>query len=484
MGYPSRQRLRLLAWALVTAASAAPATAQIFHSSYFVGDTGSDIASVRRTDDGGFVGVGQFAGVGTVFKLKADGSIVSGTSFGPVRPVAVRPTAGGGIAWIGNVPDPTTPVPIFVLADAAGTPKRTLRFAVPQLRTEIVALEEDPRDGGFWVGGNAWVSAKVQMPWLAHLDKQGALLWIGAFQRDTGSSVRLEALVPTNEPGTLAVGNWVWDGSPTDQRGLFAMRVNGKGGLLWARSYYEHVARDTSEQWFVDVTRDPRSTGSIVYAAAHVDKICGINTALPCIDLFTGGLIVAIDENSGDVDGWLLAKTKVNTASFEPTTIVRDEGNDLVGMGGVLDKGTSGSREATLVLARLKRGPSSTLLGARSYGDRRGPFTSQVADLSLYAWPTSPVREPGFVLANHQSGSGTDRPTVLTTDVDGKSAPECEEAAELFPSPTLVSTFPLILEAKTAAAESFILTATPRALMRVPCLLIGPVAPTEKTSTR
>lgn len=477
---------RVLCIALAVAGSGVPLLGQPFHSSYFMGDPGNEIASAVRVDDSGFVGVGHFEGAGTVFKLRSNGAVDWVRSYGPVRPVAVRSARAGGIAWIGNVPHAERPVPIFVLSDSTvGALRRTIRFNIGNMqRAEVTALEVDPDDGTFWVGGNAWFTAERQELWLAHLDAAGMLLSISAFRpEDIGNqSVRIESLVPTAAPGVLAVGRWSRDPLPFtfNRHHMFALRLDDKGKLLWSRAYSERVTLLASEQWLVDVARDPRSPGPGVHAVGRADKICGIDrpTALPCVDLFTGAVLIEIDETTGDLkDSMFLAAGK-HTAIFTPTAIASDQLNNVVAVGGSLDTGVSGSREAVLVRART--GDGRAVLGTRSYGDGSGPFVSEVADLSLIRVPSSPVVEPGFVLAGRQSKPGVDRPTVITTDIDGRSDGSCERAVDIFQNPSIVVHVDIPLMPTPAATEGYTLSPNVETLGRLSCLRLVAAAEEEE----
>ncbi len=458
---------------------------QPFHSSYFAADPGNEIASVVRVDDKGLVGVGHFRGLGTVFKLQAGGAVDWVRSYGPVRPVAVRPACAGGIAWVGNVPHAERPVPIFVLSDSLGALRRTVRFNIGNMqRAEVTALEVDPHDGTFWIGGNAWFTAERQELWLAHLDAAGMLLSISAFRpEDIGNqSVRIESLVPTVAPGVLAVGRWSRDPAPfaSNRHHMFALRLDDKGKLLWSRAYSERVTLLASEQWLVDVSRDPRSTLPAIYAVGRADKICGIDrlTALPCRDLFSGAVLIELNETTGDVKESTFIAAGKHMTTFNPTTIARDDTHDLIALGGSLETSISGSREAVLVRARL--GDDRSVLGAQSYGDGSGPFVSEVADLSLFRLPSSPVVEPGFVLAGRQSKPGVDRPTVITTDLNGRSDGSCERAVQLFQNPSIIAHGDIPLTPTLAAIESYALSTSNETLTRLSCSSLGAAAEEEE----
>lgn len=444
---------RTMGWALTVAWIGIPAAGQTWNTAYYEDAADNEVESVARLDDGGYIAVGHFSGTGTLFRIQPTGSVDWARGYGPVRPAAVRAVPGGGAAWIGNIPDPDHPIPIFVLTDSVGALRKTFRFSVSNtLRSEVTALEIDPRDNGFWVGGNAWFTTDLQEPWLAHFDATGKLLSISAFQPPEGpppvvASVRIESLVPTGASGVIAVGRLFVNifEEPTAKNSMFALRLNGEGGMLWARSYREAVTRSLSEQWFVDVTRDPRSTLPIVYALGRADQICGIDrtsqTALPCVDGFTGPVVVALDETTGDVVWSTVLETAKHAVVFNPTAIARDDGLDQVAIGGSLDDSAPGNRKA--VLARIRETPASpvpliTVLGAETFGDGAGPFVSEVADLALRRLPSSPASTPGFVLANRQSKTGVDRPTVITTDSSGRSDGKCEEPVDLFFFPSNV----------------------------------------------
>lgn len=454
-----------------------PLSAQPFHSSYFMGDPDNEIASARRASDGGFFGAGHFEGLGTIFKLRASGAVDWARAYGPIRPVAIRPARGGGFAWIGNVPDAEHPVPVFVLSDSLGIVRRTVRFTIPNtLRAEVRALETDTRDGSFWVGGNAWLGAEVQEPWLARLDSEGGLRAINAFPPPMEppfgpSSLRIEALVPTASPGVLAVGRWVYDDDVPWGAGknkLFALRVNVFGTLTWARAYHEKVTRARSEQWMVAVARDPRSTLPVAYAVAQVDKICGVDrSALPCFEEFAGATVLAIDENTGDVNASVFLGPQKHTTTFVPTAIARDDGNNVIAVGGSLDLGTAGSRESILIRAQVE--PTRTVIGTQTYGDGSGPFTSEVADLSSFGIPDAPAVEPGFVLANRQSRPGVDRPVIVTTDAMGHSDGTCDREIDMFSNPSIVSKIDLPLKEVPGSTESYTLSPSNETLTGLPC---------------
>ena len=214
---------RVVRWVLAVAWIGVPASAQVWNFAYYLGDPDNEIASVSRADDGGYVAAGHFEGAGTIFKVNATGSFAWARSYGPVRPAAVRAVPGGkgDIAWIGNVPDADNPAAIFVLTDFAGALRKVVRFSVPNtLRAEVTALEYDPADTTFKVGGNAWISDTLQEPWLARLDSLGTVVSIFAVRPalpplDVPQSARIEALVPTGDLGLIAVGRWRWPTSPS-----------------------------------------------------------------------------------------------------------------------------------------------------------------------------------------------------------------------------------------------------------------------------
>jgi hypothetical protein len=471
----NRFLLRLFGCILVWAGAAIPLLGQPFNWAYFNGDPDNEVASVRRTDDGGFVGVGHFAGAGTLFKLRSDGGIDWARNYGPVRPVAVRPVAAGGFAWIGNVPG-GAPVPVFVLSNGSGALTKAFRFTVPGTgRAEVTALEIDIHDASYWIGGNAWRTAELQMPWIAHFSPEGQLLSIGAFLPPDDAlgpvSARIESLVPTIEPGVIAVGRRVAASILFSGRSkMLALRLNGEGKLLWSQAYFEQITQMYSEQWLVAVTRDPRSASTSVFAVGKSDKICGVNTALPCAALFTAPTVIEINEASGAPNASMVFSPRKNTVVFNPTAIVRDGSREEVAVGGSLDPGTAGGKEAVLV--RAKWAPEGNVLGAETFGDGRSPFVSEVADLSFRLIPKSPVVEPGYVLANRQSVPGTERPTIVTTDDTGRSDGTCERAFEIIRTPSLIAHGDVPLDPKPAAAESYILNPVPQPLSRMPCLSI------------
>jgi hypothetical protein len=485
---------RMMSCVLAAAWIGAPAVGQTWNTAYYEDAADNEVESVARLDDGGYIAVGHFSGVGTLFRLQPTGSVDWARGYGPVRPAAVRAVPGGGTAWIGNVPDPDHPIPIFVLTNSVGALLKTVRFSVPNtLRSEVTALEIDPRDNGFWVGGNAWFTTDLQEPWLAHFDATGKLLSIGAFQLPAVSppvvvSARIEALVPTGTPGVIAVGRWFVDTfeEPTAKNSMFALRLDGEGGLAWARSYREAVTRSLSEQWFVDVARDPRTTFPVVYALGRADQICGIDrasqTALPCVDGFTGPVVVALDETTGNVVWSTVLETAKHAVVFNPTAIARDDGLDQLAIGGSLDDGTPGNREA--VLARIREAPASpvplvTLLGAETFGDGAGPFVSEVADLALSRLPSAPASTPGFVLANHQSKTGVDRPTVVTIDSAGHSDGKCEEPVDLSFFPSTVYDGDVPLTPAVASTDTYAPLLSLESVTWSPCSTIGSAEPSK-----
>jgi hypothetical protein len=476
----------MMGWVLAVAWIGAPVFGQTWNNTYYEADPDNEIESVARLYDGGYIAVGHFSGVGTLFRLQPNGSFDWARGFGPVRPVAVRPVPGGGTAWIGNVPDPDQPFPVFVRIDAAGTLLEKLRFFVNTLRSEVTALEVDPHDNSFWVGGNAWLTADTQEPWLAHIDAKGKVLSVGAFQLPAPApprrvSAHIDSLVPTNTPGVIAVGRVVEvDDSGSALNSMFALRLDREGRRLWSRSYREAYTYSVSQQWFVDVARDPRSTAPVVYALGRADQLCGIEhlaaTALPCNSLFTGAVVVALDEATGDV-GWTpLLEPQSYSVTFNPTAISRDEVLDQLAIGGSLDDGKPGNRQAVLV--RIREVPASPIpdtdvLGAETFGDGDGPFASEVVDLSLNHVPSSPVSLPGFVLANRQSKTGVDRPTIITIDSDGHSDRKCEESVKInfFPSAVLHQDLSPMPEAATIGTYAPVLST--QSLTWSPCATIA-----------
>jgi hypothetical protein len=262
------------------------------------------------------------------------------------------------------------------------------------------------------------------------------------------------------------------------------LRLDGEGRMLWARSYREAVTLSLSEQWFVDVARDPRTTLPLVYALGRADQICGIDrasqTALPCVAGFTGPVVVALDETTGNVAWSAVLETAKHAVVFNPTAIARDDGLDQIAIGGSLDDGTPGNR--TAVLARIREAPASpvpllTLLGAETFGDGAGPFVSEVADLALSRLPGAPASTPGFVLANHQSKTGVDRPTVVTIDSAGHSDGKCEEPVDLsfFPSSVYDGDVPLTPVIASTDVPSLLLSL--ESLSWSPCSTIGAAEP-------
>jgi hypothetical protein len=470
---------RALGLALVAVSMGAPVSGQLWQNAYAASDSGNSLASVARVADGSFIGVGSFEGVGTLLNLNPTGSFNWGRSYGPVVPTAVRPTPGLGFAWIGNVPDPNHPIPVFVLNDFVGAVRASIQFSVPDtLRAEVTALEVDPHDGSFWVGGNAWLSDQVQEPWLAHLDGTGKVLWISAFQPSTQlatpQSIRIESLVPTSTSGVIAVGRWVYDDLWSGKNKMYAFRIDGQGKPIWSRAYAEKVTIAMNEQWFVHVTRDPLSPVPTVYAVAYADQICGLDRFLPCVNVFTGADLLALDEATGDVTWSTFIESGNHTIVFNPTSIARDDGNDLIAIGGSVDNGTAGFREAAMVRVRHMSAPSpsTTVLGAESYGDGTGPFVSEVADLSLLRVPSAPVTEPGFVLTDRQSTVALDRPSVVTTDANGHSDGKCERTIDLFPAPSIVAHLDIPLAPFVATSSAYTLLLGFEPLDTIPCSLI------------
>jgi hypothetical protein len=481
---------RIVGWALAVAWIGVPASAQVWNFAYYLGDPDNEIASVSRADDGGYLAAGHFEGAGTIFKVNATGSVAWARSYGPVRPVAVRPVPSGDIAWIGNVPDPKQPAALFVLTDFAGAVRRALRFSVPNtLRAEVTALEFDPADSTLKVGGNAWITDTLQEPWVARLDgSTGTVISLFALRPalpplDTPQSARIEALVPTGDLGLIAVGRWVRDELWTGRNKMFAFRVSRGGGVAWSRAYVERVTLSRNEQWFVDVARDPRSVASVVYAVGHADQVCGIDrAALPCRDLFTGADLVAIDAATGDEKFSTFFEAAKHAVVFNPTAIARDDGTDQIAIAGSLDDGTTGFREAVLLRVRpvTTPFPFATVLGTESYGDGTGPFVSEVADLALRRRPSSPVSEPGFVLANRQSKPGMDRPTLVATDTGGLSDGKCEQARDLFSAPSGILHVDIPLVPADAVSETYDLHPSDESLTSASCSLISAAATPQK----
>lgn len=459
---------------------APPISAQRFHTAYFTGDPDNEVASVRKTEDGGYVGVGHFEGDGVLFKLRASGGVDWARGYGTVRPVAVRPTKSGGFAWIGNVPRAGYREPIFVLTNFVGAIRKSIRFYVAQdPKEEITDLEIDPRDDSFWLAGN-WGRSE-EGAWLAHLDAMGNVLWTQGFHAphddETITSVRFDALVPTLESGAIAVGHFqqreilippVWEHYP------IAVRVDGVGGVVWSQLYLNYLTRAGSDQAFLDVTRDPRSTQPNIHALARFDHGCGLDLGLPCRDLFTGALVLELRESDGEVEELRTIVPRTHEVTFVPSKLAYEAGSKVVAVGGVLTPPNAAEAEA--LLARFKF--SEGVLGAARYGDGTGPNVSKVADLSLARNPISPATEPGFVLANRQGRPGVDRPTIVVTDGSGHSTPtSCEAEVTMYQNVAHVFPKTVKLERQQIQTASYALSITPIDLSSLACHLVSATTP-------
>lgn len=467
-------------------ALAAPGSAQPFHDAYFQGDPDNEITAVVRAEDGGFWAVGHFAGSGRLVKLGAKGGVDRVQGFGPIRPLAVRAARGGGAAWIGNRPDVgDPPYPLFVLSDAAGAPKLVYRVQVPGAqRAEIRALDVDPGDGSYWIGGNAWTGAERSQVWLAHLDAQGGRLAAVSFAGGPDlPQIRIDSLVVTPDHGAVAVGARLPGllpaappalGADLVQSSPFALGVDPAGRLRWSRGYEERISRFPSRQWFVDAARDAGSTSPWVYVLGRGDSLCGTERALPCNALFTGAVVAQIDARTGAPGESIQIVPRDPRHAFEPAAIVRDEGRDGLAVGGRWDEGGSGLRHA--VLARVGLGERWGVLGARRFGDGPGPFDSEVADLSPLRLPGSPAAEPGYIAAHRQGQGSLFRPTLVKTDAEGKADGKCEEAIPLDASPSTLLSFDIPLTPGEAHLETTSLTASPESLSTLACSRVQPAA--------
>jgi hypothetical protein len=466
------------------------AEAQPFHRAYGRIDQFGGLTSVAPTQAPGAIASGYFNlgyTQGVLLKVQPDGTLAWVKAYGETLPSAVRQTAAGTFVWtgVGHLGLPPRFAPIVVEVDPNGAIlwARAIDFPLPDGTPADQAygrfLEIDPKDGGYWVGGEIWRQAFAESePWIAKLDRNGNLLWakIVSFSE----SARFLSLFPALDGGVIGVGQiWLRDVAGSLESRMLAVKLRADGFIDWGFRYLvQNADLGRSRQWLADLDRDPRYMRKESAVVGTVTDFCKSIPSVPCDPVRSAALVATLDETTG-----MLAQSFGLFSLVQPATkgetIAMDLTQEVNAVGGEVEGDELASREGLLTLLGAgNRIPRAAML----YGDGSGPFAADLGSLSLYR--NAPDR--GYLFLMNEIDWAAPRLTLrrdlVQTDLDGKSG-ACE-------SKTAVATFgaylgrfgvqPILRDGKQAAIS---LEAAPAELPAEPCKSCPPERDTRKAQS-
>ena len=468
----SRARILLLAGSLGLL-SLAPVEAQTFHELYGRTYQFGELTSVASISVPGAIASGYFvdgAPQGVVFKVLPTGALAWVRAYGPTLLSAVR-EASAGFAWIGTGEQPRSFMPVVAGVDPVGAVlwARAIRLVLPNGAPADQAygrfLEVDPKDGGYWVGGEVWLpGTEDSQPWLGKLDGKGNLLW--AKTLGFGANARFHSIFPAREGGIIGVGQlWAQDDSGRMRSGMLAVRLGPGGDFVWGFRYHVQNAVPGGEQRLSDVDRDPRYERSESVVVGTVAAFCKSLPSVPCDPVESAAFVALLDETTGKLSQarGLFSMSRPKTFG---ETIVMDLTGETIVVGGEVEGNGQGSRQGLLALLSpgldIARPPSLHGAGAG--------FDAEVR--SLDRWRDDDDHR-GYIFAMNQTyASPTTLPiwlrSLVRTDRDGHSG-ACEQGTEARTFKAWIYEGEVQPELRDGRAELFPVQAMPIDLVEEPC---------------
>ncbi len=484
-------RLPVLACVVLLSIAAHPVGAQTFHDFYGRSDQFGGLTSVSPTNPPGYIASGYFTGgytQGVLLALQPTGKLAWVRSYGDPLLSSVRQTTSGTFVWVGvgSVPAPPRLVPMVAGVDAVGAVQwsRAIHLSLPdgtpgdQVYGRL--LEIDPKDGGYWIGGELWRRAWVNAePWLGKLDRDGNLLWVKVL--DFPESTYFNSLFPTRDGGVIGVGLlWLPTASGSLQSWMLAAKLGAGGNLVWAFRY-QVINANLSRSWqqLADVD-DPLGVRAGVVGT--VTDFCPNVPSVPCTKPLQSVAFVAdLDEATGALTEsyGLWAPSRLATRG---KSLVVDLSSELFAIGGEVQDNDPATQDG--LLARVQFG-GSRILGAMTYGDGAGPFSVELASLAR-ANNAPPgyvflVNEIDWATGNHLRG-------LVRTDLTGKSG-SCECGIEVKTFQAFLNTVQLTPPLRDGRAETISIQDQPfdlaeEACSSQPCRITASPGPARKTRVR
>jgi hypothetical protein len=367
-----------------------PAAALPFHVAYGRIDDFGGLTSVTPTQGPGAIATGYFGfgfTQGMLLKVQPTGTLSWVQAYGSTLLTTVRETAAGTfvVTGIGSLGLPPRTAPVVAEVDATGTVlwARAIDLPSPDGTPGDQAygrfLEIDPRDGGYWVGGERWRRAFVNSePWLAKLDRSGNLLWAKVVSFP--ESARFLSLFPALDGGVIGVGQiWLEDDRGALQSRMLAVKLRADGTYEWGFRYLvQNADLRQSWQWLADLDRDPLSDRQESAVVGTVTGFCKSVPSVPCDPVRSAAFVATLDESTGMLAGSAGLFSLVQPETLGET-IVMDQLQEVYAVGGEIEGDERGSREGLLTFLNLGTSfPRSAML----YGDGAGLFDADLGSLA------------------------------------------------------------------------------------------------------
>lgn len=445
-----------------------------FHQMYGRSYQFGELTSVASTQAPGAIASGYFIDAspqGALLKVLPTGNLAWARAYGPTFLAAVRETPAHGFAWIGtgSLVRAGDFTPVVAGVDPLGTVlwARRIRLVLPDGTPANQAygsyLEIDPKDGGYWVGGEVWLHAfDDPQPWLGKLDSAGNLLW--AKTLGFSANARFYSIFPAYDGGIIGVGEiWAEDNPSRNRALMLAVKLGAGGKLVWGAQYHVRNTEADSEQRLSDLDRDPLYERAESVVVGTIDAFCKNVPSAPCNSVESAALVGTLDETTGQLSKalGLFSTSRPKTLG---ETIVMDLRGETVAVGGEIAGDEAGSREGFLALL------SPDLLVVRraaTHGASAG-FDARVRSLDRwrdgnsrgYLFAVNGTRTVGIVPAWLRS--------LVRTDRDGSSG-GCEQCTGLEIFETWIDQSGVQPELYAGTMEAFPLEAAPLTLVEEPC---------------
>lgn len=498
--------LRALAGGLLILAAllaARPAAALPFQVSYGRSDNFGGLTSVAPTQAPGSIASGYFGfgfTQGMLLKIQPDGKLSWVKAYGDTTPSTVRETAAGTFVWsgIGHLGLPPRIAPVVAEVDPVGNVlwARVIDLPAPDGTPGDQAygrfLEIDPRDGGYWVGGERWRRAFVDAePWLAKLDRNGSLLWARVVSFP--ENARFLSLFPSLDGGVIGVGEiWLKDDQGASQPRMLAVKLRADGTHEWSFRYLvQNADLQRSRQWLADLDRDPLLDPSHKDHAVvgTVTGFCKSVPSVPCDPVRSAAFVATLDETTGDLSNTVGLFSLVQPET-RGETIVMDLPQEVYAVGGSVRDEARGTQEGLLAFLGLG---TNAPRGAMLYGDGSGPFDAELGSLAR----VRQAPDPGYLFLMNEidwnAKTLTEKRDVVETDKAGRSG-ACEGKTAVATFRAFTARFALEPALRAGKSASAALDASPVELPEEPCRLCprevgaaaaqpgGPAAPAGKPS--
>lgn len=467
--------------ALGSCLAAGSARALPFHTAYGAPDLFFGLTWVSPTRTSGSIATGYTSPQGLLLKIHPDGRLDWVQGYDGAMLFAVRETAAGTFTWvgIGNVPAPRHFAPVIASTDATGTLQwsRALNLPFPDgtLRSQVYPrfLEIDPRDGGFWVGGELWRTASTDgESWFAKVDSTGNLLWAKVVSFP--ESIYLSSLFPTLDGGVIGVGRMqVTNGSGGSAPWMLAIKLDANGNFVWGFRYQVHNTQPHTRQWLSDIDRDPKFGGPQSAVVGTVTDFCRATAS--CDPLRSVTFVATLDERAGE-----MLAPYVLFSNLQPSTrgetIVMDQLSEVYAIGGEIAGNESGSAEG--FLAFLIQG-TGFIRNAMTYGDGTGLFDTSAERLARDDNPS----DRGYIFLMNEidwtASTRRLRRDLVRTDLFGRSG-ACEANTAVSTARVSFDRASVQPTLRNGWSEPIALTASPVRLPEEPCRTI----PCEERAAR